>query len=68
MLSYSSYLGEADEQVHQSFLRIRQMGRTYKFHISTHLRDLAHLHHDQFVHLWIALFVIPHLCVFEEKR
>ena len=36
---------------------------TYKFHISSHLSNLAHLHHDELVHLRIALFVVPHLYV-----
>ena len=43
-------------------------GGTYKFHIGTHLRDLTHLHHDQFVYFWVALFVVPHLGVLAGKK
>ena len=41
-------------------------GRTYKFHISSHLSDLAHLHHDELVHLRITLFIVPHFGVGSE--
>ena len=39
--------------------------KTHQFHISTHLGNLTNLNHDQFVHLWISLFVITHFVRFE---
>ena len=41
----------------------RRTEQTYKFHIGSHLSDLAHLHHDKLVNLRIALLVVPHVDV-----
>lgn len=34
--------------------------KAYQLDIGPHLCNLSHLDHDQLVHLWIFLFIVPH--------